>query len=204
VNEEAKRERNRLYYEANAEALREAKRRYREDNAEAVREADRRRYAANVEAVREAARRRYAANVEARREAARRYSAANAEARREAARRYREANPEAQREADRRYCGAIRATVLGHYSPGSPPCCACCGTTEKLAIDHVDGNGTAHRMEIFGAQRGGVQFYRWLIAEDFPAGYQVLCMRCNASKGDGERCQLDHAVLVPALSEGGE
>ena len=163
----AQRERNRRYRQAHAEALREAKRRYQAENREAVRERKRR------------------------------YRQANAEAIREYQHHWQAANAEAVRVAQLRYYETIRTTVLGHYSPGPPPCCACCGTTEKLTVDHVDGNGTAHRMEVFGRNQAGVPFYRWLIAEDFPAGYQVLCKLCNASKHDGERCQLDHAVLVP-------
>ena len=33
-----------------------------------------------------------------------------------------------------------------------------------------------------------------LIANGFPGGFQALCRRCNASKGDGEHCRLGHGT----------
>jgi hypothetical protein len=178
ANREAVRERSRLYYAANAEAERERARRNREADPEAALEISRRSRTANREAIREAARRRYAANAEAERERKRLYYEANAEAERERARRNRE---------------AARTTVLIHYSLTTPPSCACCGTTESLTIDHVNGGGATHREELFGRKgSAGWQFYAWLIANNFPPGYQVLCRRCNRSKGIGTRCQLDH------------
>jgi hypothetical protein len=85
----------------------------------------------------------------------------------------------------------IRDQVFGHY--GRVCACPGCGATDKLTIDHIDGNGAAHRAEIFGRQRGGVWFYRWLIAQGFPDGYQVLCDLCNSSKRTGAACRLDHS-----------
>jgi hypothetical protein len=35
-------------------------------------------------------------------------------------------------------------------------------------------------------------FYRWLVRQGFPDGYQALCNSCNLSKGPSERCSLDH------------
>lgn len=88
---------------------------------------------------------------------------------------------------------AARAAVFGHYGTS----CACCAATEDLSIDHVNGDGAEHRAELFGNERSaGVVFYRWLIAERFPPGYQTMCRPCNRSKGDGPACRLDHAVPV--------
>lgn len=58
--------------------------------------------------------------------------------------------------------------------------CACCGEPirEFLTIDHVNGDGAAHRRKI-----GSAAIYRWLKREGFPDGYQVLCMNCNWAKG---------------------
>lgn len=64
--------------------------------------------------------------------------------------------------------------------------CACCGETNHifLTIDHMDGNGSKHRTEIFGKSRssGGALFYRWLKNNNFPSGFQVLCYNCNIGK----------------------
>ena len=85
----------------------------------------------------------------------------------------------------------LRAAVLGRYGNR----CACCGTTDDLTIDHVGGGGQAHRIALFGrSDTGSAAFYRWLIAQGFPPGYQTLCRPCNASKFDGEACRLDHAA----------
>jgi hypothetical protein len=72
--------------------------------------------------------------------------------------------------------------------------CACCGATENLSIDHVDGSGNQHRAEIGITGGGGSdQLYRWLIVNGFPSGFQTLCRRCNRSKGTGAHCRLNHA-----------
>jgi hypothetical protein len=63
--------------------------------------------------------------------------------------------------------------------------CACCGETEMsaLCLDHIDGNGNKHRLEVGGSKEGGsVAMYRWLKRHGFPAGFQVLCANCNTSK----------------------
>ncbi len=94
------------------------------------------------------------------------------------------------RERERR--AALREKVLGHYGRA----CACCGVTEDLTIDHVNGDGDQHRIELYGDSQasGGTRFYRWLIKQGFPPGYATLCRRCNLSKGKAERCRLDHAA----------
>ena len=84
---------------------------------------------------------------------------------------------------------SLRAQVFGHYGQA----CACCGTTGNLTIDHVTGDGKAHRLALFGDQTaGGLRLYRWLVAQGFPPGFQTLCRPCNRSKGDGSVCRLHH------------
>lgn len=99
---------------------------------------------------------------------------------------------ERSRQADymRGYKKRVRAEVFAYYGT----CCACCGTTENLSIDHVDGNGAEHRQELFGDQtdRGGYRFQLWLRRNGFPPGYQVLCVPCNTSKKGTEACRLSH------------
>jgi hypothetical protein len=147
---------------------------------------------------REAARRQYAANPEPVRERARRWREANPEAAREGWRRWAETHHEELLEYSRRWHAAnselVAEQCLGHYSVTSPPSCACCGSTEHLEIDHVHGGGSAHRRQLFGGRgAAGDRFYRWLIAQSFPPGFQVLCQPCNASKRDGDHCRLVHA-----------
>jgi hypothetical protein len=77
----------------------------------------------------------------------------------------------------------LRMEVLKAYG-GEEPKCACCDEKEIkfLSIDHVEGNGNAHRRNIVKS-RSGYQFYRWLKKNNFPSGFQVLCYNCNMAKG---------------------
>ncbi len=85
-------------------------------------------------------------------------------------------------------CMAIkRVTCLTHYGNMNPKC-VCCGISnyELLTIDHVNGGGNKHRKEI-GVR--GSEFYRWLMANGMPDGYQVLCFNCNFARGSSGKCE---------------
>lgn len=77
-----------------------------------------------------------------------------------------------------------RMIVLMAYS-GNTPKCKCCNekTYEFLCIDHINGNGNAHRKEV-----GLGHVYQWLISNKFPSGFQVLCHNCNMAKGFYGKC----------------
>lgn len=72
----------------------------------------------------------------------------------------------------------LKPTVLTHYGNGKLACVKCgFDDIKALTIDHIDGNGANHRRAIgVGA---GNSFYRWLKENNFPEGYQVLCMNCQ-------------------------
>jgi hypothetical protein len=59
--------------------------------------------------------------------------------------------------------------------------CACCGENELafLTIDHIDNNGAEHRRL---TKAVGIGFYRWLIKNNYPLGFQTLCWNCNCGK----------------------
>lgn len=141
---------------------------------------------------RERSRRYYQDNGEQQRARSRRWREANLGKARDIYRRWRDANPEKKREITRRSDETARALVLAHYGT----VCACCGTTKDLGIDHVNGGGDEHRREL--GRNGGAGFYRWLIDQGYPAGFQVLCGRCNASKSGGDRCRLYHPLVYLA------
>ena len=65
--------------------------------------------------------------------------------------------------------------VIEHYGG----CCACCGITQYkfLSVDHINGGGTKHRKEI------SHHINHWLIRNNFPEGYRVLCYNCNCARG---------------------
>ena len=60
--------------------------------------------------------------------------------------------------------------------------CTCCGepTYEFLAIDHINGGGGKHIRQLGG---GGTYIYSYLIRNNFPEGYRVLCHNCNCAIG---------------------
>lgn len=94
------------------------------------------------------------------------------DAKRERRKRYHATHGEATRAKRREYYHNQKAAVLAHYRNE----CECCGETEPdiLTVDHINGDGAEHR-KIVPAQR----IYAWLIANEFPPGFRVLCFNCN-------------------------
>ena len=129
-------------------------------------------------------------NPERARERSRRWHEENRDRAAAYGRRWVQENPDRARELPRLRRERLRTAVFDHYGQA----CACCGTAENLSIDHVNGDGTEHRMELFGSSNVSTGMYLWLIRNGFPAGFQTLCRSCNASKKRGERCHLDHAA----------
>jgi hypothetical protein len=80
--------------------------------------------------------------------------------------------------------GIARQIVLNYYSQSKMEC-ACCGEKhlEFLTIDHINGGGVKHQKEI-----GVGRLYGWLIRNNFPEGFQVLCYNCNCAKGHYNYC----------------
>jgi hypothetical protein len=91
------------------------------------------------------------------------------------------------REAATARLRTLRIEALTHYSGGTPRC-ACCGeaTLEFLALDHIEGQGQAHRRQAGG--RGGNTFCEWLKGQGYPPGLEVLRHNCNCGKGRGPTC----------------
>lgn len=69
-----------------------------------------------------------------------------------------------------------RERIIEHYGNE----CACCGeaTYEFLAIDHINGGGAKHRRTLKSRS-----IYEWLIANNLPEGFRVLCHNCNMAHG---------------------
>ena len=92
-------------------------------------------------------------------------------------------------EQHKQYRQQLKHEVLEHYSllKLGYPVCGCCGETDlsKLCIDHMTGGGNAHRKSLNRWSHG---FYQWLKRQDYPGGYQTLCLDCNKLKQrwDGE------------------
>lgn len=89
-----------------------------------------------------------------------------------------------------------RLIALRHYSETTPPSCACCGENryEFLAIDHMNGGGKEHRRV-----NKITNLAEWLIRNNFPDGFRVLCHNCNMSLGFYGYCphQTERIILKP-------
>jgi hypothetical protein len=92
--------------------------------------------------------------------------------------------------AYKRHREECRRKCIFHYG-GPDPKCACCGEKqyEFLVVDHVKGGGNKHRKAI---KRTGSNFYKWLVLNDFPSGFRVLCHNCNFSLGAYGYCPHTH------------
>jgi hypothetical protein len=68
-----------------------------------------------------------------------------------------------------------KTIIFNHYSNGKN-CCELCGIIDMdvLSVDHIDGNGTQHRKDMRGRH-----IEDWLIKNNFPKGYRILCMNCQ-------------------------
>ena len=89
------------------------------------------------------------------------------------------------RNREKKYRVKTRLKVLTHYG-GNPPKCACCGEEhiEFLSIDHIAGGGDKHRKKIGGSRScSSLVMYRWLIKNNFPKGFRILCYNCNCASG---------------------
>ena len=76
----------------------------------------------------------------------------------------------------------LRKTIIDHYSGGTNKC-ACCEEPELdfLTIDHIGGGGSKHVRDI-SKGKASDKFYRWLLTNNFPDGFQVLCWNCNCGR----------------------
>jgi hypothetical protein len=70
-----------------------------------------------------------------------------------------------------------KQAVMDHYGNK----CACCGegNIKFLTVDHIDGGGNLHRKTI---SSGAGAMCRYLVKNNFPDGFQMLCWNCNCGK----------------------
>lgn len=78
--------------------------------------------------------------------------------------------------------------VLSHYGAY----CKCCMETRRefLTVDHINGGGNEHRRSLKGAH-----INRWLVVNNFPEGFRILCYNCNCARGYCGYCphEREHA-----------
>lgn len=156
-----------------AKRNRERSRRYRTTHPEQVREYNREWRKAHPNYNREW----YKAHPEQVREQRKKWRKTNREKEKKRRKEWRIAHPEIAQECKRKYRLRIRIAVLTHYGKGKLAC-AHCGFSDMraLSIDHISGNGKEHKRQI----RQNIT--AWLWRENFPSGFQTLCMNCQFIK----------------------
>lgn len=84
----------------------------------------------------------------------------------------------------------VRTEVLEAYGAQ----CKCCGENDArlLTVDHINGYN--------GGPRGGLHLCLWLAKNAFPAGFRVLCTKCNFTLGHHGYCP--HSDLRQSIKLG--
>jgi len=68
-----------------------------------------------------------------------------------------------------------RIKIIEHYTNGEMACKHCgCKDLRVLDIDHINDNGATHRKEI-----GQLNIVWWVVEQNYPDGFQILCKNCN-------------------------
>ena len=84
--------------------------------------------------------------------------------------------------------------VYTRYSNGIPEC-TCCGITgiEFLTIDHIipkrkmENDPKMIKIGFKSTRKAGA-LNQWLVTNNFPKGFQILCWNCNFAKGILGKC----------------
>ena len=89
---------------------------------------------------------------------------------------WRQNNRERRNKAERDRRAVLVALVKEHYGNK----CACCGETDPLflTIDHMNNDGAEHRRGKGTASNICI----WLIRNNFPEGFQLMCYNCNCGR----------------------
>ena len=106
---------------------------------------------------------------------------------------YREAHRDAHRISGRKYAHShkvqmrvngilyhqhMKEQALSHYGNGQIACVKCgYSDIRALSIDHINGGGNQERKS-----EKSKNIYRFVVLNNYPAGYQTLCMNCQFVK----------------------
>ena len=105
-----------------------------------------------------------------------------------------------ERRDDRRL--KILQTYSKRLSKSNIPCCNCCGQNSHvdfLAIDHIAGkkqmDSEPELVKLgYSSKLHESALKKFIIENDFPIGFQILCNSCNKSKGHSKdnKCPLEN------------
>ena len=106
---------------------------------------------------------------------------------------YQKRREEAKLQMNKRY-KELRNIVLNHYGG----VCDCCGESnyEFLALDHINGGGGKHAKEV----GGGSKMIRWIIKNNYPPIFRVLCHNCNMALGSYGFCPHENLLNTARAS----
>jgi hypothetical protein len=68
-----------------------------------------------------------------------------------------------------------KEAVFHHYGNKCKKCGI--GDPDVLTIDHTKQDGAEHRRQM--GSLSSHQIYRWLVRNNFPKGFRILCANCN-------------------------
>ena len=94
---------------------------------------------------------------------------------------WRNENPERSKLINQKCVMRLKKKVIDAY--GGKCSCKGCGEDNFyfLTVDHVNNDGAAYRKKL-GHKHMGIALYRWLIDNNFPKEFQILCWNCNCGK----------------------
>jgi len=117
---------------------------------------------------------------QANRQSQERFRKANPEKVKERIQNYKNKNRDKINKAEREKTIELKTKVMLHYSYGEIHCIHCGETNINfLTIDHINGKKAWKER---GGDKKAEALCRWLIREDFPDGFQVLCWNWNQIK----------------------
>ncbi len=87
---------------------------------------------------------------------------------------------------NKQYLRNLRSKIISNYGNK----CNCCGikTKEFLSIDHVNGGGRKHLRKL----GGGSSLILFIIRNNYPKDFQILCYNCNFAKREKSKCPHQH------------
>jgi hypothetical protein len=93
---------------------------------------------------------------------------------------YRQKNRDKIREYHKQLRLDLKIKAYNKY--GGCKCCWC-GEDDILAlsIDHINNGGNKH-FDAGGYKIRGSRIYTWLKMNNYPNGFQILCLNCNYAK----------------------
>lgn len=103
----------------------------------------------------------------------------------------------------------LKIKALSHYGLDGKCVCVKCGYSDvrALSLDHIEGGGSQQRKGVH------TDFYKWIIRNNYPEGFQTLCMNCNwikrhenreYFKGYKDGIKINKPIVQPPLPLGGQ